>query len=179
MFGFLQNLQDERAKEAELAKMDAQTLEIQPRAQPTPDTCVSTCLSMALGLPVEIIMEEFHVDYLLGKTTVSEYLTKLKVPFTALSTETTLALAKPDKLYFVTVPSLNRQACLHYILIRTVEMDAGEVGLHIYDPAKGLDGRLSYVLNEPSDETEVILGGHILEYELDVKEVLLWRKQNI
>jgi len=49
-------------------------LEIEHQTQLLHNSCVSACLSMALGDPQQKVIDEFHGDYMAGEIHPSEYL---------------------------------------------------------------------------------------------------------
>lgn len=117
--------------------------------QPTANTCVSACLAMLTGKPVEHVMEEFHDDYYNGwKTTVYEYLVKNGVeciPYSGGGDER----VSPGNVYLATVASLNVPGSLHQIV-----MDLSDGKFVIHDPIKGWGDKRFYVGPDEDPEQE-------------------------
>lgn len=109
-------------------------LEITHVTQSLPDSCVSACLAMALGLPEDQVISEFHSDYFQGKTTLGKYLTSKGISFTPIGFEETFYPEDDEEefVYFMTVPSLNIEGSFHEIIWHW-----WEGGNRIYDPAQG------------------------------------------
>lgn len=150
---------------------------IEHQTQIDNSTCVSTCLSMLTKIPVGVIVDTFHQDYCDEKTTVRDFLESIGLPFTKMELESTLGtVAKPDKLYLITVPSVNRTGCLHYILAHIVkgEEERDPPQMYLFDPAMGISGARYYVAGKAQSDEQQELYGHIVEYEIDALELLLW-----
>lgn len=111
-------------------------VEITHITQSLPTSCVSACLSMVLGIPEEVVIQEFHKDYFQGKTTLGKYLTSKGIDFTPIGFEEAFYPEDDieEHVYFLTVPSLNIEGNLHEIIWHW-----WEGGNKIYDPAQGFE----------------------------------------
>ena len=114
--------------------------------QPTWNSCVSACVAMILNKPVDEVVSEFHEDYYAGKLDPDEYLTKSGVNCEVLLTNAKLEMGH---IYICSVPSLNKQALTHAILI-----DMRDECWSLFDPNMGKEGKLYYVPNFPDEEVE-------------------------
>lgn len=123
--------------------------------------CVCTCMAMLCGLPRREVAKRFHARYLINsEINISDILWELKIPFRECRQEETIL---PDKLYVVSVPSLNMENRLHLILVdwrmRSV--------LKIFDPNQGVSGRRYYVPHEnPKYKNQATFKGYHAEYEI-------------
>lgn len=138
---------------------------IKPQQQPTFDTCASACLAMITGIDVQEVIDEFHADYFAGKKRPSDYLLEHGYHF-RMGTDEELGLFK-DRLYLLTVPSLNIEAGLHFVVA-----DTRPSKTHIHDPARTMPGKKFYRTNfgsdEPLNEYEVELSGYVISLEIIV-----------
>jgi len=142
--------------------------EIEFQQQPTYNTCVSACLAMVLGEPVDLIISEYHDKYWGAgddKVWPDEYLESKGVPIVLCNHKT-----KPDMagVYFVTVPSLNIKGGTHQILwcIENAEQE-GFFYQRILDPASGREGKFYYTnIDEllASDELATKVSGYACDF---------------
>ena len=95
--------------------------------QPTPVTCVQTCLAMALGAPVEQVIERYGQAAMGHKQLISA-LTECRFAFNQVIYGTLIT----SGWYFVTVPSLNNPGGSHKVLMHA---DIGGAGFTILDPS--------------------------------------------
>lgn len=160
-------------------------LEITQVTQSLPTSCVSACLAMALGLPQEQVISEFHDDYFQGKTTLGKYLTSKGISFTPIGFEETFYPEDEDEehVYFLTVPSLNIEGGLHEIIWHWWEGG----GNQIYDPARGFvtkkgkrgnKKRKFYVASEMEakyDKLARVNTGRIIDLVISAKELQRFR----
>lgn len=107
---------------------------IDPQQQPTPDSCVSTCLAMAFNLPAQQVINEFHDDYKSGKSNPMEYCRERGIPYEILPPYSSI---EDPAVYFIMVPSLNIHAGTHQILYVVEESIGGGFFHTLYDPSKG------------------------------------------
>lgn len=108
-------------------------LEIIHTSQTLPTSCVSACLAMALSIPQEQVISEFHDEYFQGRTTLGKYLTSKGISYTPIGFEERFFPEDEEEhVYFCTVPSLNIEGGLHEIIWHW-----WEGGNKIYDPAQG------------------------------------------
>lgn len=111
--------------------------------------CVSTCLAMLTGKPVDVVTEEFHDNYMSGHRTVKQYLEKHGV--TVEHMYTTDDSEKEGGLFLLSAPSLNIEAATHYIICDWRDVESGCV---IFDPNAGREGKKYYVCKWPEDLLE-------------------------
>ena len=140
---------------------------IELKQQPTPDTCVSTCLAMLLNEDTQTIIDQFHASYKAGQTNPIKFLEQrgIKVndgkPYQYLD---------EDGLYFLMVPSLNIQATNHQIIY--IIEEGGNGWFHtLLDPVKGREGKLYYKSDFEQDDNElsVKLKGFAVDFFIDIE----------
>jgi len=85
--------------------------------QPTHDTCVSTCIAMLLNVPVEEVVKDFHDRYMNHEINIDDYLLQNDLEVEPLLPS--YWQAEFDNIYIASVPSLNKKASLHQIIIDT------------------------------------------------------------
>lgn len=99
---------------------------VELQRQPTGDTCVVTCLAMALCVPVETILP--HFGSRAGSLSMRDIIRTLEIcevdyqPFI-------LPRLSVNGWYFAVVPSLNIPGGMHQVLLH---FDTG--ALHVFDP---------------------------------------------
>ncbi len=137
--------------------------------QPTPDTCTSACLAMLTGVSVETVIEEFHDVWKNAENKInpSTYLSKRLVSHNVLN-DPFNNLLEWDKVYLLTVPSLNIDGGLHHIII-DLRNDL-EV---VLDPNRGREGRRYYIGwgNQPCNNLEVRLHAWLTDLEVVPAEI--------
>ncbi len=120
--------------------------------QPTSDSCVSACLAMLLGIPVERVLEEFHDRYKAHEVKPFDYLAgKIQAHYPVDAEED----LEWDRVYLLGVPSLNIRGGMHAVLLDT---RGGK--LRLYDPNVGKAGREYYFLSRESLSS--VAGGVLL-----------------
>ncbi len=109
--------------------MNSSPTDLTPQKQPTPVTCVQTCLAMALNEPVEKVIEVFGPNGM-SQQELASALHRCGVTFNCLVFGTLVS----SGWYFLKVPSLNNVAGSHMVL---VHYDAGYgcSGFHLLDPS--------------------------------------------
>jgi hypothetical protein len=107
--------------------MDKIIYGIIPQIQPTPHTCVQTCIAMALGVPVSEIIEKYG-DAPLNQYYLTQILTETGICWNQFVFGKMLF----DGWYFAAVPSLNFSGGAHQILIH--QSFTGM--LHVIDPSQ-------------------------------------------
>jgi len=131
--------------------------------QPTPDSCMSTCIAMLLGLSAEQVIDEFHDDYKNNNKRASSYIQEKGFFCKCLNTEERNLW--PDRLYLLVVPSLNIQGGTH-----SVVADTRNDMFRILDPNNGKEGRKyyreDYHSSDTLEENEVQIKGYIIELEV-------------
>ena len=106
--------------------------------QPSSDTCVSACIAMILNQPVSEVINDFHQEYLRGEIDVDEYLHIRGIKCVPLMS--TISTMLWDRVYFLSVPSLNKLGYWHQVL-GYFENDK----FVLLDPNKGREDKLYYV----------------------------------
>lgn len=96
--------------------------------QPTNKTCVQTCIAMALGVPVEKVIERYG-----GEALNQELLTKTLTECGVLWNQFTHGTMLYQGWYFAVAPSLNHRGLNHQILVRWTPDD----GVTVMDPSSG------------------------------------------
>lgn len=99
------------------------------QTQPTPVTCVQTCLAMALDVPVEQVIRHYGPEPMNAKGLLNA-LTECGIQWNQLTQGTMLHTG----FYFAVVPSLNHRGGMHQIVIA---YDSGTGGMTVFDPAIG------------------------------------------
>ncbi|MBL1321551.1 MAG: hypothetical protein COA63_010900 [Methylophaga sp.] len=129
--------------------------------QPDAITCTSACLAMLTNIPVGTVVSEFHDAYFKHETEVSSYLESKGLKVERLFTH---SVPIPGDLYLITVPSLNKDAALHNIILDLRDE------YKLYDPNEGVDGKRYYIIwdEEIRSELEVVLSHYVVD--LIVKE---------
>lgn len=146
------------------------------QAQPTNDTCVSACIAMVLGVPVQEVIADFHNRLHHENVTLRDYLyERLLCPQSYLADE--YVEFEDGYVYFATVPSLNTKGTFHQILF-----DCTGTKLTIHDPNNDPD-KLRYVLrykdenlNAPLKENEYPLMSWVIEHGIHKDDILKWRE---
>ena len=96
--------------------------------QPTNETCVQTCIAMALGVPVKDVIKHYGIKGM-NQELLTKTLTECKIQWNQFTMGTLLW----QGWYFAVTPSLNFRGHNHQILIRWTSND----GLTVMDPASG------------------------------------------
>lgn len=116
------------------------------QTQPTPMSCVCTCIAMLMGEDAQSVIDRYHEKYYVERSMdVGDILAEQAFIFRQEMAGTVLTLY-PGAVYLLTVASLNIPGSLHQILVDYRDT-AGPV---VLDPAKGYGKRKYYT----SDQTE-------------------------
>lgn len=97
--------------------------------QPTPITCIHTCLAMVLGVPVRKVIDRYGPNPL-NQAMIIFALTECRVIFNQFVFGTPAATG----WYLMSVPSLNVEGGMHQIVAH-YDMDRGCNGWTIFDPS--------------------------------------------
>lgn len=125
---------------------------IVPQQQPTPASCVQTCLAMALGVPVSEVLA-LYGDKAMNQQRLTAALTECAVYWNQMIHATLIF----EGWHFVTVPSLNNRGGNHCILLFS---DGGR--LTVLDPStKETYQRDGSDLRGWSNLTPFYLGGRL------------------
>ena len=101
---------------------------ITPQTQPTPSTCVQTCVAMVLSVPVAEVIARYG-DGPMNQQLMCNVLTQCGVVWNQMTQGTMVH----EGWYLATVPSLNNRGGNHQILVRFTSHD----GVCVVDPAIG------------------------------------------
>lgn len=138
--------------------------EIVQQTQPTPLSCVCTCIAMLVGKPAQEMIDKYNNDFYFGEWTLCDILDTERVEYNNYRT-TELMRMIPGFLYLLTVPSLNIKGGNHEVLV-DYRNAAGPV---CYDPAKGYEDRLYYTFDEmEADENVWAFGLHSWVIDLQI-----------
>lgn len=133
--------------------------------QPTATSCTSACLAMITGIDVHQVIAEFHDDWHSQKSDPAQYLKSKGVEF-IINTNPFSTLMEWDKVYLLSVASLNIEGGLHHIV---ADM-RGDREI-ILDPNNGKDGKRFYTgWSEKSDNP---LAVELRAWMVDGEAVLL------
>lgn len=137
--------------------------QLQHQIQPTWNSCASTCVAMLLGRPVQDVVNELHDAYMADVCALPHYLHRHGVKFKPAVSDG----GAPDgyvenriefgHLYLLTVPSLNMDATLHFILLDARDDKA----VATLDPNMGREGKRYYInwFDEPTGPEQIRLDG--------------------
>lgn len=144
------------------------------QTQPTPLSCIATCLAMLCGRKAKFVDAEFTQDYGQQKVDVPMALAPFNIMCKPHLSAGVHQLAT-GSLYLATVPSLMSAGLFHQILIDT---RSGKV--EVFDPGQGVSKTTQYyvppespTLNQDSqfyDRLAFPLRTWILDYELVILE---------
>jgi len=135
---------------------------IKHQQQPTNNSCVSTCIAMILNQPVDQIIKEFHKDYLNQEINVDEYLHIRGIKCRPLMSTGSVMIW--ERIYFLSVPSLNVLGYWHQIL----GYFDNDGNFKIQDPNKGREDKLYYVEHdiEFTKYNEFRLKSYLFDFEV-------------
>lgn len=132
-------------------------------------TCTSTCLAMILGIDQKIVIDEFHDSYYKNHDLLPwEYLGIKGLSCKKHYSHENHKTLEADRIYLLTVSSLNIEGGLHHIIAQTVYED-GEIRWYVFDPNKDYLGRHYYTT----------IGSWVPELSVSVEDVLRWRRVNL
>jgi len=115
---------------------------IELQQQPHDDACISACLAMLMGRPVEEVVEEFHHSHFTGLLTITEYLHRNFITCSQMIAEPQTLLV--GKAYLLAVPSLNYPGLNHCIILIIDDWN----NEFIFDPNQGREGKKHYVAHD-------------------------------
>lgn len=139
---------------------------VQHQQQPCPVSCMSTCLAMVANLPVDNVIDQFHMRYREGGLSIRQMLDEMKIPFMSFDSADNTNLDYVGA-YLCTVPSLNIIGGTHAIVIEVTEDD-----YFVLDPVMGRVDRKFYVKRGDDMELAVELGG----FEINAFVCTSWLK---
>lgn len=143
--------------------------------QSLPDSCVSACLAMILGVDEKKVIEEFHRQYVNEEIYPSDYLKSKGVDVKVHNTQQRSKDLENNRVYMLAVPSLNIECGLHAILACTVTMDNGNTGWVIFDPNQGRCDRRYYTTGIDSFEYSQGIACEVkswcAELSIDIKDL--------
>ena len=132
------------------------------QVQPTPTSCASTCIAMLLNIDVNIVIDEFHDGFMSHNEDMSGYLKRKGLDIVELMSTNNMIMW--DKVYLMTVPSLNLKGINHYI----VGDSRGDL-FKVYDPNKGKDGKFYYCNEDDDNPLSFRIQTWSLDYEVKNK----------
>ena len=130
---------------------------IKHQTQPCKFSCVTTCLAMLLGEPVETLIPAFHQRYRTGQVTLRGMLEESCIPYTAFYSLDERS-ASEEGVYLCTVPSINIEGGNHQLLIEVTED-----GYFVIDPVMGRDARYYVARGQEDGDRKVALNGFITD----------------
>lgn len=147
--------------------------------QPTQDTCASTCIAMITGIPVDIVIQEFHAKYMNHHLSVQSYLRHKG--YNASPTHVPLfpAALQRGKASVLIVPSLDSEGTFHSVIADGISSESGP--MRILDPSKGRLGDRYYTGDpreaEANPEQAVMLVSWIVDTVVTGKSFLTNNKE--
>lgn len=105
---------------------------IKHQTQPTPLSCIATCLAMLAGRPAKFVDQEFTPKYVRNQHDIPMFLAMWGIICKPQITAGIHEL-KIGSLYLATVPSLMSAGLFHQIII-----DVREGHVEVYDPGQGV-----------------------------------------
>ena len=130
--------------------------------QPNEKSCVSACIGMLLGLSATRVQDDFHQDYLAGKT-IEKYLSEQGIQAEPMLSVDSRA-PEPGSLYLIGVPSLNMEGHLHQVIFDYRNPEKFKV----FDPNMGRLGKKYYVWKDDADlqNLEVNINSYNYDYRI-------------
>lgn len=127
---------------------------IKSQMQLTKTGCVAACIAMACGKPVKEIMGEYHhpedgIDF-------HSFLGALKIEGVPYIEYTATGFLPYNRVFIISVPSLNIQGHTHAIVVQTQSKEEG--GCFILDPNSGRPGAKCYGVDQ-----DIVSFGQIVE----------------
>lgn len=135
---------------------------LQHQTQPTFNTCMSACIAMVAGQPVDEVVSRWHQSFHDKTDWLDDALDYYKIPYFYGSQRRAELLY--GFIYFLTVPSLNITGGLHEILVSLT----ADRGIEVFDPVKGRPGAKHYVYGEVTSPYEVCLHSWCVDLSVPV-----------
>lgn len=126
------------------------------QTQPTPMSCVCTCLAMLMGAVVEDVIAKYHKAYFDDQTTDVGDILRAEAFIFEHKMAGRVETLYPGHVYLLTVASLNIPGGLHQVLVDYRD-PATPIAL---DPAKGYGTRKYYTLDQ--DEADEVDNAFLL-----------------
>lgn len=139
---------------------------LQHQTQPTFNTCMSACIAMVAGQPVDEVVARWHQSFHDKTDWLDDALDYYKIPYFYGSQRRAELLY--GFIYFLTVPSLNITGGLHEILVSLT----ADRGIEVFDPVKGRPGAKHYVYGEVTSPDEVCLHSWCIDLSVPVVQQL-------
>lgn len=130
--------------------------------QPTFNTCMSACVAMVAGQPVDEVVKRWHQAFHDKTDWLDDALDYYKIPYFYGNQRRAELLY--GFIYFLTVPSLNIVGGLHQILVSLT----ADRGIEVFDPVKGRPGSKYYVYGEVLSDDEVCLHSWCVDLSVPV-----------
>ena len=144
---------------------------IKQQVQPTPITCVSTCMSMILGVPVEEVINEFHEKYYTEcSITCAKYLQSKGLTVERMYADFSPKNIDYNTVYGLIVPSLNIEGGTHMVLM---EVDS-EGNWCIYDPNYKKESKKYYIpvkYEDNDNNLEVGINSYVINFSISVDDI--------
>lgn len=130
--------------------------------QPTDNTCSSACLSMLTGIPVNVVVSEYHDIARLSGSTMNPWVYLQSKGIESRYVPTYSQVLWYGRTYLLAVPSLNVPGILHHIVL-TPNQDHD---IRVLDPNFGRHGKKYYIWEESEDPLEFKLQSWHAELEI-------------
>lgn len=156
----------------QILSLPVQSLTIEHQTQAVPNGCVAACLAMLLDRDVEEITAQFHRGYMGGAVEAHDFLREHGLNVRLCVSNEPMYW---NKVYMISVPSLNRVATMHAVII-----DMRGDTMRVLDPQQGVPGKRYYVAPPSADysfdsprpvglpdEAEPLLG-YVVDFEVIV-----------
>ncbi|WAX22442.1 hypothetical protein P6F34_gp48 [Pseudomonas phage MiCath] len=132
------------------------------QTQPTPISCMTTCLAMLVHTHAAPFVEEWHKCYYMKgpdnphSMELRQILDKLELDYQTYESIDETGMGA-EGVYLLAVPSLNIRGGTHAILAEFVyydkpDEDGNTCEWSLFDPARGRDGRWAYTNGQGDDE---------------------------
>lgn len=108
------------------------------QAQPTPWSCVQTCLAMAMAVPVADVVKVYG-DKAMNCVSLWHAIQECRIE----ANQFVFSPMIVSGWYFVAAPSLNKGGMMHQLLVH-LDADFGCSGLTVLDPMALVDGEKAY-----------------------------------
>lgn len=139
---------------------------IQFQQQPTKNSCMSACVAMISGAPVENVMLQWHDAFHDKSAWLDDALDFYKIPYLYGSQRKGELLY--GFIYFLTVPSLNIKGGLHQVLMSLT----ADRGIEVFDPNMGRPDTLYYVYGPAKSDDQFDLNSWCIDLAIPVREAV-------
>lgn len=145
--------------------------------QPCQISCVCTSIAIILGLPAQVVINNYHKKVWEEGYSISDILTEYGIEFFYFNSAKRNGLNDVESGYYlVAVPSLNNLGGMHQMV---VELDAKEQRMAVLDPQEGTGFKYySGEVDKDDPNSFKFGGGYTLEAGISKKSLAEWRKRN-